>query len=151
MDKVKQFEINRRVVQDGLKRRAEEREAAERETALEFYEADMIRFCNDRHEVALVQRKTDDDVRKCFGQCKHNIAGRAKAKAQKQRVQKDTALSSLSYFAYTVLMFWLTTWTYLPVWGAAAAVLGFLPVLLAHIYLLHNPLSERKEAAHGCK
>ena len=147
MDRVEQFEINRRIVQDGLNRRAEQRARAARETTLETYEADMIRACNDRHEVSLLQKKADDVVRECRDRCNHNIAERARAKAQKWSRRKDLALGCLSYFAVSVLMHWLTTWTYLPVWGAVTAQIGFLPILIAHVYLLYNPPAERKEEA----
>lgn len=131
-----QCEMNRRVVQEGLRRRADRR--AETERSLEAYEVDMIRFCNDRHAMALMDERVDADVRMCRQQSNARIAKRAKIRALKQERRKDTVLDCLTYFVVTVLLFWLTAWTYLPVWCAVTTAIGLFSLLMADIYLIHN-------------
>lgn len=137
MCKEMQFAINRQVVIDGLNRRAEERAAAEREAALESFEDSMIRRCNAHCEETHLQNRMDEEVRTAQNRSASNISGRAKAKASRQNRQKDTALGCLAFFAYAVLLLWLTTWTYLPIWGATGYILGgavFLVLYLGKMY-----------------
>lgn len=131
-----QFAINRQVVIDGLNRRAEAKAAAEREAELEAFEEDMIRRCNDRYEAAHLQQRMDEDVRTCRDRCESNISGRAYIKERKKQLRKDVALSCLIYFAFAVVIFWLTTWTYLPLWGAAAYVAAGAMILAARLFVL---------------
>lgn len=124
MCKEMQFAINRKVVIDGLNRRAEERAAAEREAALESFEDTMIRRCNDNYDASRLQKRMDEDVRSSIARCESNIFGRSAAKAKRQNQKKDAALGCLSFFAYSVVLLWLTTWTHMPIWGAIAYIIG---------------------------
>lgn len=137
MCKEMQFAINRQVVIDGLNRRAEEREAAAREANLEAFEEDMIHRCNARYDAVNLQNRMDEDLRKSRERCKANISGRAYAKERRQNRRKDVALSFLAYFASVVITFWLTTWTYLPLWGAITFALGCTMFLALRLFMLH--------------
>lgn len=137
MCKEMQFAINRQVVMDGLNRRAEERETAAREADLEAFEEDMIRRCNANCDEIHLQKRMDEEVRTSLEQCKAKISGRAYAKERRRNRRKDVALSCLIFFAFTVITFWLTTWTHLPLWGAITYIAGGAMFLALHLFMLH--------------
>lgn len=146
MDRVKQFAINRQVVIDGLKRRAAQKEAAERESALDAFEIDMIRMCNFHREDVQLQNKMDADTRRTRRHSRAKIASRAKAKARKQRRRKDSALGCLTFFVYTLAMFRLTVWTYFPVWGAIPMVACGALFLLLYLCKVNASRSAERKA-----
>ena len=133
-----QFAINRQVVLDGLNRRAEERAAAAREAELEAFEQAMIRRCNAQYDAANLQQRMDEDLRTSRERCASNISNRAAAKERRQSLHKDIAFACLIYFTYTVVLFWLTKWTHLPMWGAITYAVGGVAFLATHIQKLRG-------------
>ncbi len=116
---------NRQIVLDGLKRRALKKAADQLETKLDAFEADMIQHCNVNHASATVRQN-----------CRTSIAIRAKARekrALKWQAVKDVALSAFVFIAFSAGMLWLTTWTYLPLYGAATYIVGGALLLFAQI------------------
>lgn len=146
MDKEKQFAINRQVVMDGLNRRAEKRAAAEREADLDAFEDAMICRCNAQYDAARIQRRMDAEVERCREQRVSNIAKRAEVKRRKQMLHKDIALSCLVYFAFAVILFWLTTWLCMPIRGTITATAAGAMLLIIRLFQLQREAETEVDA-----
>lgn len=141
----------RTIVQSGLDRRNAAREQARNEARLENYERDMIRVSNarcadGRAHRALEQRlqAQDREIQKEHFQRK---AARMDAKAKAEEREHKTAQAFKLYTFICCFFFWLTTWTYLPVYAAVALSVSGVSILLAYLYRLYNPVEGAKEAA----
>lgn len=124
---------NRRIVQEHLDNRKLEKR-------LNAYENEMIRRVNENCANAIMQRDTDVALMLAREGSKMRILARAEYKAVRDQKRKDTALGCLTFFAYAVLLFWLTSWTYFPVWAAATCVIGSIPILLVYLCRVHGLL-----------
>lgn len=118
MDREMQFEINRRVVQEGLNRRAEERQAAIMEAALDAFEDEMILHINKNYDEASLTRHIDDTARLDLEAVNARMNERAEKNAEIKQIRKDSRLGRLIFTVYAIVIAWLTTWTHLPVWVA---------------------------------
>ena len=145
MDKKKQIELSRRIVQEGMNRRRTERQ-------MEEFEAKMIRFVNENAYTAELEKRISDAVRKERAIHKAQISERAKRKAAAKQRRKDTALGCLIFLIYANILSWLTTWTHLPVWAAALYIaFGALFLFLYVCMLYSHPNRTKKEVKtnHG--
>ena len=140
MDKEKQFCINRRVVLDGLNRRAEERAEAEREANLDAFEDAMIHRINENCEGASWQRHFEDTARLNLDEINARIKKRAEDKAKADEIRKDTRLGVLIFVIYGIVVAWLTSWTHLPVWTAILYILAGSLFLLLYVLDVHGLL-----------
>lgn len=147
----KQFETNRRIVRDGLDRRKIERN----EARLDAYERDMIRVSNAKCADGRAQRALDERLQEEDRQTTRmhfqRVAARRDARAEAEKRERATVQTVKLFALACIVLTCLTRITYLPVWGAVAASAGLAPLVMAHIYLLHNPPTERKEADRGRK
>lgn len=111
------MEANRRYVQDGLNRRKLERK-------LDAFEDSMIRRCNEKHDEVCLQMRADAAVNLDRETSKARIAERAERREKAEQTRKDVAMACLIFFAFTVVMLQLATWTPLPLW-ASLILVGF--------------------------
>lgn len=118
MDREMQFEINRRVVQEGLNRRAEERQAAQKEAELNAFEDEMILHINKNYDESSIKRHLDDTARLDLEAVNARMSERAEKNAEIKQIRKDSRIGSLIFAIYSIVIVWLTTWTHLPVWVA---------------------------------
>lgn len=107
------MEANRRYVQDGLDRR-------KLESKLDAFEDAMIRRCDEKYEAAYWKNIARSDRENCMAR----IAERAERREKAEKTRKDVALACLIFFAFTVVMLQLATWTPLPVW-TSLILIGF--------------------------
>ena len=140
-------EENKRIVQEGLDRRKAERMYAENEARLEQYERDMIRACNKRHADAKIENMAVTADHSCKAQSRARIVSRRDAKYRKMERNNSARHAVMLYVFVIAGLFWLTTWTYMPVWTAATCMVSFLPILLVHLFQLYNPAKKCREVS----
>lgn len=124
---------NRRIVQEGLDRRKQE-------SQLNAFEDEMLRRINENCENAAWQTRQDIYDRINREGCKSRIAARAEAAAKTKQRRKDTALGILTLFAHAVVMLWLTTWTYFPIYAAVTLIVGGAMFLALYLCRVHGLL-----------
>lgn len=145
MDKKKQIELSRRIVQDGMNRRRTERQ-------MERFESKMIQFVNENAYAAELENRISYVVRKELAIRNAMIAERAKRKAATKQRRKDTALGCLAFLTYANTLSWLTTWTPLPVWAAVlyiACGAMFLILYVCNLYTHPNRTKKEVKTNHG--
>lgn len=125
---------NRRIVQDGLARRQEARRQAQVEADCEAFENDMFNRLNSNYANAVWQDICGGLLAETQQECRGRINKRAESRTERQERRKDNALGCLVYFAFAVFMFWLTTWTFFPIWGALTFTAGASMILAAYLY-----------------
>ncbi len=129
---------NRKIVQDGLDRRR-------LEAKLDAFEDEMIQRCNEHCYDAHLQKMADDAV-KINRECqKAKIVSRAEVKRIANQRRKDTAIGCLAFSVYAIVLFWLTTCTYLPLWAAIMYTAGGAVLLALYICRLHGFLGMEVE------
>lgn len=131
---------NKRIVQEGLKRRNDR---------LEAFENEMIRTCNQNHADALEQRQKDtetlairivsDEERKA------RARERLKAMQTAQKQERDVTRALNAYLTTIVGLLLLAAVTPLPYWSAVITMLGLGVILLAHIYRIYVPLQQEMD------
>lgn len=145
MDREMQFDVNRRVVMDGLNRRADERAAVEREAALDAFEDAMILRVNKNCDDANWKRHFDDTDRLDLEAINARINKRAEKKAESEQIKKDTRLGNLIFLVYAIVIVWLTYWTHLPVWAAILYVASGALFLFLYMCDVHGILRRGDE------
>lgn len=124
---------NRRIVQEHLDRRKIEKQ-------LNTFEDEMIQRVNDNRYNAILQRDCDTALLMEREGSKLRILSRVACRAVREQIRKDTALGCLTYFAYAVVMLWLTRWTYLPVYAAVTCIVGGVLFLAVYLCRVHGLL-----------
>lgn len=151
MDRVMQFDINRRVVLDGLNRRAMERAAVEKEATLDAFEDAMIHRVNENCEGANWQRRFDDTIRLDREVISARVDQRAKSKAEREQIRKDTKLGCMIFLIYGIVIAWLTSWTHLPIWAAVLYIALGVPFLLLYVCDVHGIFRRGGARNEHCK
>lgn len=129
----------RRIVSLGLQHRKMERQNAEREQRLEKYERDMITHCNEHSADAKILRRLDDTVQFDRAQAVARREARLDVLAKEQAREAAAAGAVKRYILSCVVILWLTTWTYLPLWAAVTLVAGLGVFPAAYIFRLYYP------------
>ena len=126
-------EENRRIVAEGLEHRRELRLEAQREEAQEAYEQDMITACN----IHCAYAKKDREDRE---RTKLRRAEIAKAKADRTRLEcaANNAVRIYGLMALVTLLVCATT--PMPLYGAAAFIMGAAVIVAAYIFRLFYPI-----------
>ena len=127
------MEANRKYVQEGLDRRRLENQ-------LNAFEDEMFQRINENSEDAVLRNKAQKDAQLARERCKLRIAARAGAAAVAKQKRKDTVIGCLTFFAYAVVMYWLTSWTWLPIWAAAMYIAGGAMFLVLYLCRVHGLL-----------
>lgn len=137
MERVTQYDINRKTVQDGLKRRVDR---------LDAYEHDMIAACHKNCASAKEQREKVQAAKFVQVQQAEERAAmvRAKIEAQyKEQEQEQKANRAFRMYCSCVILFlWLTTWTQLPMWAAITTGLGLAAILMCYLYRVFIPFDD---------
>lgn len=151
MDREMQFDINRRVVLDGLNRRAEERAAVEREATLDAFEDAMIHRINENCDGAIWKRHFADTIRLDREAISARIDKRAENKAKAEQIRKDTRLGVLIFVIYGIVIAWLTKVSHLPVWAAVLYIALGVPFLLLYVCDVHGIFRRGGARNEHCK
>ena len=129
---------------DGLERRRDAREIADREAVLDRYEEDQIRACNIHFADAKYQRQLEETGRLSREQMAARRAARDKAQAKKIARELAAEDAVKKYITVCLAIFCLTIFTYLPVWAAATLALGLAVFPAAYIFRLYYPLDQQR-------
>lgn len=132
----------RKIVQSGLDRRREKQRIAERESKLELYERDQIRFCNEHHENAKLQRMMAETGRFNREQIRAKRIAMEEAAALECEMECKSIDAVKKYIMICMAMFCLTIFTNLPVWAAATFAVGSGVFPAAYIYRLYAGLEK---------
>lgn len=135
MDKISQYELNRRTVQEGLKRRSDR---------LDAYEQDMIegihRNCVD------AKKRTAQEAIQHTAQVVSDEERKARAKErlhamqEAHRLEQETIRAVNAYLITDLVLLLLAVFTPLPFWAAITTALGMIPLLGAYLYRIFVPL-----------
>ena len=139
-------EENKRIVREGLERRKAERREAQEEARLEQFERDMIRACNENRANTKIEREAVAADRSSKTQSKARIASRKDAKFRKMERETGTVHAVAIYAVAVAFLFWLTTWTHLPMYAAITCAISFFPFLPIYVSRLYEPIEESWEA-----
>jgi hypothetical protein len=135
MDKISQYELNRRTVQEGLKRRSDR---------LDAYEHDMIEACNRNCADAKKQRAQAELLHTAQVVSEEERRARAKERLhaiQEAHRQEQEATNAVNAYLITDLaLLLLSVFTPLPFWAAITTALGMIPLLCAYLYRIFVPL-----------
>lgn len=133
-------EERKRIVSDGLARRREERQQAEKEARLEEYEQDMIEACNIHCADAKQQRQLEETGRINRQIAQNRKEARAQAKAQEAK-REENAMDAIRAYIYVCIGTVLAaSWTPLPWYGAVALAAGLAVFPAAYIFRLYYPI-----------
>ena len=140
MERVTQYEINRRTVQEGLKRRADRMEA---------YEHDMINACNkncadakkrrEQEEIQHTAQAVSEEERKALARKRLQAM-----QADHQKEQKATRSVNIYLFVISGLLL-LAAATHFPCWAAISTALGLAVCLLCYLYRVFIPFKAPEE------
>ena len=134
----------KQIVGEGLERRREARNIADREAVLDQYEEDQIRACNVHFADAKAQRKLEETGRLTREQMAARKAARDKAQAEKIARKLAAEDAVRKYIMAGLSTFCLTIFTHLPVWAAATLTMGLAVFPAVYIFRLYFPLDQRK-------
>ena len=134
----------KQIVGEGLERRREARNIADREAVLDQYEEDQIRACNVHFADAKRQRKLEETGRMTREQMAARKAARDKAQAEKIARELAAEEAIKKYVTACLAIFCLTIFTHLPVWAAATLTMGLAVFPAVYILRLYFPLDQRK-------
>lgn len=131
---------NKRIVQEGLKRRNDR---------LEAFENDMICACNQNHAEAREQRQKDtaDQTIRFVTDEERKARARERLKAMQtaQKQERDVTRALNAYLVTIVGLLLLAAATPLPYWSAVITMLGLGVILIAHIYRIYVPLEQEMD------
>lgn len=102
----KAMQANRRIVQDGINRRRQEKQ-------LNDFEDAMIRGVNDNYAVAALRREMDAEKQNARVGIEDQIHSRAKKNAKARQRRKNAALSCSIFFNFVALFVLLWEWEYI--------------------------------------
>lgn len=135
MDKISQYELNRRTVQEGLKRRSDR---------LDAYEHDMIEACNRNCADAKKQRAQAELLHTVQVVSEEERKARAKERLlamQETHRQEQKAVRAVNAYLITdLVLLLLAVFTPLPFWASITTALGMIPLLCAYLYRIFVPL-----------
>ena len=148
----------RRLVAEGLQRRKEQRQEAEREAKLEHYEQEQMlhihKNCADARKEREAKRADRDTARLMAQTEQYNKAQLvASRKAQREQMLRDwerdyTASNSVrGYILACMSVMLVAAWTPLPWWAAAALIAGTAVCEAAYIFRLYFPFERMVENA----
>lgn len=126
-------EENRRTVAAGLEHRRELRLEAQREEAQEAYEQDMILACN----LHAADARKDREQKERTQQRRAEIA---KAKADRARVECEANNAVRIYGVLALVTMLICATTPMPLYGAAAFIMGVAAIVAAYIFRLFYPI-----------
>ena len=132
----------RRIVQNGLDRRKEDRDTAAKEARLEKYEQDQIHFCNEHCANAKEQRQLEETGRRNMQQYEARRAARQQALALELAREEAATEAVRKYGVFCMATLCLTIFTHLPVWAAITTALGMGVFPAAYIFRLYYPLED---------
>ena len=132
----------RRIVQNGLDRRKEDRDTAAKEARLEKYEQDQIHFCNEHCANSKEQRQLEETGRRNRQQYEARRAARAEAYALELAREQAATDAVKKYGVFCMATLCLTIFTHLPVWAAITTALGMGVFPAAYIFRLYYPLED---------
>ena len=142
MEKNSQYEINRRIVQEGLQRRADRMDA---------YEHDMIEACNRHCADAKKQRSREEVLRTAQAVSVEERKARAKerlhAMQENHRQEQETTRAVNVYLVTTIALLLLASATQFPFWAAITTALGMIPLLCAYLYRVFVPFQDSEGVA----
>lgn len=132
----------KQIVSAGLEQRKADRETAAQESLLEQYEQEQIRACNENCAGARMKRDAERATRLTIQKAEAKRAERA-ADLAKAQAREDAAMSALRNYGLACLAaLWLTAFTHLPIWAAAALALGLGVFPAAYIFRLYYPAGQ---------
>ena len=122
---------NRRIVQEGLKRRTDR---------LEAFENDMIHAVNKNCTEAREQREKDAAVLDAAAYRK--LQARANQKAMQAACKQERKVSRAlnCYLATVVVLLLLAAGTQFPYWASITMAAGLAVILSVHLYRIYVPL-----------
>lgn len=140
----------RRLVAEGLQRRKEQRQEAEREAKLEHYEKEQMLHIHKNCADARKEREAklaDRDTARLMAQTEQYnkaqmVASRKAQREQKLREWERDYMASNSvrrYILACMAVMLITVWTPLPWWAAAALIIGTAVCEAAYIFRLYFP------------
>lgn len=132
----------KRYVSAGLELRRHARQEAEREAKLEQYEQDMIETCNINCADARFSRQQEAAGRINREIIEARRAARAEALAQELAKEEAATTAVKRYIITCMAIFWLTAFTYLPVWAAITLALGLAVFPAVYIFRLYYPVDK---------
>lgn len=140
MERVTQYEINRRAVQDGLKRRNDR---------MESYEQDMIHACNkncadakkrrEQEEIQHTAQAVSDQERKA------RARERLKAMQADSRKEQEATRAVNAYLFVISGLLLLAAITWLPFWAAITTALGLAVCLVCYLYRVFVPFRDPQQ------
>lgn len=134
----------KQIAGEGLERRREARNIADREAVLDQYEEDQIRACNVHFADAKIKRQLEETGRLSREQMAARKAARDKAQAEKIARELAAEDAIKKYITACLAIFCLTIFTHLPVWAAATLTMGLAVFPSAHIFRLYYPPDQQK-------
>ena len=142
MERVTQYEINRRTVQEGLKRRNDRMDA---------YEQDMITACNKNCADARKRREREEIRHTAQVVSEEERKARARERLQTMQAnhrkdQKANRAVTVYLYVITALML-LTCAARFPFWATITTALGLAVCLMCYLYRVFVPFKDPKEVA----
>ena len=125
---------NKRIVQEGLKRRR-----------LDAFEKDMIKACNQNCTEARQQREKDAVALDAAEYRKAQARARLKAVQTAQMQEREAAKAVNIYLATVIGLLLLAAGTRFPYWASITMTLGLAVILAVHLYRIYVPLESEQE------
>lgn len=125
---------NKRIVQEGLKRRR-----------LDAFEKDMIKACHQNCTEARQQREMDAVALDAAEYRKAQARARLKAVQTAQMQEREAAKAVNIYLATVIGLLLLAAGTRFPYWASITMTLGLAVILAVHLYRIYVPLESEQE------
>lgn len=136
----------KRKVEEGLKHRREQRQAAEQEARMESYEQEQIHFCNKNCADAKLQRSLEETGRMNHLEAQARRQARLEAMAKEQARENAAMKAALHYGIACLGIVLLAAVSKLPGWAAIALMAGLAVFPVAYIFRLYYPIEGKNNA-----